>query len=155
MTEVVGARWRATLAVVAVLCGVAALCMSSAVDSSPVEPGVAAGTGALGTVVLSEAGVPLPAGARVLGVRQEAGRDVLRVVVVSVDEPGVAVMLDRAGFDGELVDGRRTQMPSVDRHEPGAVVTSGQDRHGVWMREVLVDRSDPLRPRVHWWLFTT
>lgn len=141
-------RWAvvAAAAVLAVALAAVAMLTSTQEDRMP-------------AVTTSEAlafgGIVLPPGADVLGVRGDKGVDQLYTVAIAVDSADVPELLDESGFTTPLQPGRQVHMPPVADREPGADIASAQDRRGAVTREVLVDRTDPARPVVTWWLFTT
>ncbi|UVS81675.1 hypothetical protein [Actinokineospora sp. UTMC 2448] len=142
-------RWPviAAAAVAAAVLAVAAV-LFTADREEPVPPVTASEALAFG-------GVVLPPDADVLGVRGEKGVDQLYILAVAVEAADVPTMLAESGFATSLEPGRQVHMAPIDGHAPGADVASAQDRRGRVIREVLVDRTDPARPIVHWWLFTT
>ena len=111
---------------------------------------------------LTFGGIVLPPSATVLGVRGDKGIDQLYVLAIAVDRPGIDVLLTGSGFTKPLQPGRRVRMSPVAGFDPdnGTDIASAQDRRtlegaAAVSREVLVDLSDPQKPVVHWWLFTT
>ncbi len=111
---------------------------------------------------LAFGGIVLPPSAEVLGARGDKGIDQLYVLAISVDRSGVDALLTGSQFTTPLQPGRRVRMSPLDGFDPdnGTDIASAQDRRPVdggpaVSREVLVDLSDPQKPVVHWWVFTT
>lgn len=111
---------------------------------------------------LRSSGIVLPPGAELLGIEHECGVDELWILAIAVGGEHVDGLLRGSGFREQLEPGRQVFMPPVSGHEPSgtADVASAQDSFrgddgARIVREVLVDRSDPDRPVVHVWAFTT
>lgn len=113
---------------------------------------------------LAFGGIVLPPSATVVGAEQERGIDPLYRLAVHVTPDGVDRLLIESDFTTDLVPGRKVFMKPVSGSDPqtGTSVASAQDRlppagqrQQTVTRELLVDRTDPARPVVHIWLFTT
>lgn len=84
-------------------------------------------------------------------------------ISIAVDEGAVPTLLSGSGFHAQLRPGQRVFLPPAPGFEPNAGdnISSGQDKfqpdadHPVGNRKVLVDRTDPARPTLHVWAFTT
>lgn len=112
---------------------------------------------------LQFSGVVLPPDAEVLGASEESGIDQLYVLAVAVDQGSVEALLAGSRFDARLQPGEQVSLPPVPGFVPatGDRISSAQDRFRpdgdgpAVFREILVDRTDPARPTVHIWAFTT
>jgi hypothetical protein len=112
---------------------------------------------------LQFSGVVLPPGAEVLGVTEESGLDQLYALAIAVDQDSAEALLAGSGFHAQMRPGQRVFLPPVPGFEPNASgnISSGQDKfqpdgdRPVVNRKILVDRTDPARPTMHIWAFTT
>ncbi|CAM04817.1 hypothetical protein SACE_5631 [Saccharopolyspora erythraea NRRL 2338] len=103
-------------------------------------------------------GVIPPPHAQVLGAACERGRDQLCKFAVAVDAAQLEPLLAASDFTAELVPGKSASMLPVEGVEPGPRIASGEDQvvhQQTANREILVDRTNPARPVVHVWAFTT
>ncbi|WP_216212959.1 hypothetical protein [Amycolatopsis aidingensis] len=109
-------------------------------------------------------GLAVPTDAEVLGVQHQSGIDDMYVLAFATPPDSIEAMLTGSGFSTALTPGREVHQRPVDGLEfgTGDEIASGQDvlapgegRTQRVNRKVLVDRADPDRPVVHWWLFTT
>jgi hypothetical protein len=107
-------------------------------------------------------GIVAPASARVLGVQYESGID--QLYRIAIDPDSIPSLLSASRFTPPLETGSRPSMRPVDGFGlgPATAVSSASDtlapegdRKNTIERQVAVDRSDPAKPLVHLWLFTT
>jgi hypothetical protein len=105
----------------------------------------------------------LPPSAEVVWVGSERGLDRLYLLVIELDPGEVDQLLADSGFTVALQEQQPVHLVAppgydLDRIEDFA---SAQDRldptddHPEVFRQVLIDRDNPDRTRVFWWLFTT
>ncbi|RZQ62146.1 hypothetical protein [Amycolatopsis suaedae] len=108
--------------------------------------------------------IVLPPGTQVLGAQADRGIDQLYRLAVAVEPASVEPLLTGSGFTTPLERGRKVFTPGVEGFHPdnGSDIASAEDRlppqpgtPDVVTREVLVDRTDPARPVVHWWIVGT
>ncbi|MER7079520.1 hypothetical protein SAMN02982929_03179 [Saccharopolyspora kobensis] len=111
---------------------------------------------------LAFSGVVVPPGGEVLGVDASQGIDSFYKVAVAVDAGAVDRLLADSQFRTPLEPGRDVTYEPLPQAPVGTDFASGSDelspgpgRPNAVFRELLVDRSDPARPVVHVWAFTT
>lgn len=119
-------------------------------------------------VVIDEAfrfgGIVLPPSARVLGVQHDKGIDQRYRLAIGIDPNAVETLLAGSGFTTPVEPDPGPFMAPVDGFDltTATTVSSTNDtltpqgeRTNTVFRRVAVDRSDPAKPVVHLWLFTT
>ncbi|WP_093149691.1 hypothetical protein [Saccharopolyspora antimicrobica] len=111
---------------------------------------------------LAFSGVVVPPGGEVLGVDASRGIDSFCKVAVAVDAGSVERLLADSQFRAPLEPGREVTYEPLPQASIGTDFASASDelspgpgRPNTVFRELLVDRSDPARPVVHIWAFTT
>ncbi len=118
----------------------------------------------LAAEALSFGGIVLPPAAKVIGVDYNKGIDLIYRVAIEIDSGSVDTLLSASQFTTPLEQGRKVFMPALDGFDPdnGSDIASAQDRlppqgerKYYAAREILVDRTNPVKPVVHLWLFTT
>jgi hypothetical protein len=118
----------------------------------------------LATEALSFGGIVLPPSAKVLAVDTDRGIDQIYRLAVEVDPGSIDTLLSGSTFTSPLEQGRKVFMPALQGFDPdnGSDIASAQDRlppqgqrKNYVAREILVDRTNPAKPVVHLWLFTT
>ncbi|MGH3912027.1 MAG: hypothetical protein ACRDTC_01245 [Pseudonocardiaceae bacterium] len=116
------------------------------------------------TEALQFGGVVLPPSVHVLGAQHDKGIDQRYRLAISAVPDSVDALLSESGFSTPLAADLGPFMAPVD----GFVLTSTTavsstsdtlapqgERTSTVFRRVAVDRSDPTKPVVHLWLFTT
>ena len=109
---------------------------------------------------LDFSGIVLPADAQVLGLDAEKGIDARYRLAFAVDEAGADRLLADSRFGAPLVPVPSAPQEVLPGVPVGQEVAAGGDelaRPGrpPVVREVMVDRSDPVRVVVHVWAYTT
>ncbi len=113
---------------------------------------------------LSFGGIVLPPSARVLAVQHDKGIDQRYRLAIGIDPDSVETLLSGSGFVTPLEPDPGPFMASVDGFDltTATTVSSTSDtlapqgeRTSTVFRRVAVNRSEPMEPVVHLWLFTT
>lgn len=159
------AATRCVVAGTAVLIAMTGACGDG--SPTPAVPDITPGTGLTGPppspvyvdddAMLAFTHTVLVPGARVLGSFQQDVPKDLHAVVVEVEPNAVNRLLAASGFVHPLVVGKRVLAPPVPGYPPGTGerIASGGDRlTQSLVRQVLVDRTDPDRIRVHVWAYS-
>lgn len=109
-------------------------------------------------------GIVLPPSARVLGVQHDKGIDQRYRLAIGIDPNAVETLLSGSGFTTPLAPDPGPFMAPADGFDltTATAVSSTNDtlapqgdRTSTVFRRVAVDRSNPAKPVVHLWLFTT
>jgi hypothetical protein len=118
----------------------------------------------LAAEALSFGGIVLPPSAKVLAADTDRGIDQQYRLAVEVDPNSIDALLSGSTFTTPLEHGRKVFMPALHGFDPdnGTDIASAQDRlppqgqrKNYVSREILVDRTNPAKPVIHLWLFTT
>lgn len=155
-----------TIAVLLALAMTVAACGSgsSQEERMPEHSPSETATDTIASEALTFGGIVLPPSAKVLAADADKGIDQLYTLALEVDPPSVEALLSRSRFTTPLTPGRKVFMEPAPGYEPNnsTDIASAQDRllpegeriHTV-TREILIDRSNPVKSIVHLWLFTT
>jgi hypothetical protein len=109
-------------------------------------------------------GIAAPPSAKVLGVQHDRGIDERYRVVMSVSPGDVTALLSGSGFTAKPQPDSPPYQASVDGHDLSEATSvesvedslpPGDGRTRTVFRQVSIDRTDPAKPLVHLWLFTT
>lgn len=116
------------------------------------------------TEALQFGGIVLPPSVQVLGVQHDKGIDQRYRLAIAAVPDSVDVLLSESGFIAPLEADPGPFMAPVDGFDltSATAVSATSDtlapqgeRTSTVFRRVAVDRSDPTKPIVHLWLFTT
>lgn len=109
-------------------------------------------------------GIVLPISAKVLGVQHDKGIDESYRLVIEIDSNSLQTLLSGSGFTTPLepdpgpfmqpIKGFDLQAATAVSSVNDSLAPDGE-RTSTVFRHVAVDRSDPAKPVVHMWLFTT
>lgn len=109
-------------------------------------------------------GIVLPPSARVLGVQHDKGIDQRYRLAIGIDPNAVETLLSGSGFTTPLepdpgpfkapADGFGLTAATAVSSTNDTLAPQGE-RTSTVFRRVAVDHSDPAKPVVHLWLFTT